>query len=608
MDLEFRILGQLEAVTRERSLSLGSPKQRALLGTLLLHANEPVSRDRLIEDLWGDAAPKTVNAVLNVYLSRLRRLLADATGDHPLVRQASGYVLRVSPEQLDAYRFEVLLEKGRRELASGDARLAAQTIRQALGLWRGPALADFTSEPFAQNEIARLEELRLTAFEGRIEAELALGHHHALVAELESLVAAHPYREGIVAQLMLALYRCGRQAEALESYRRARRTFVQELGIEPGPRLQALERAILSQDASLDSETQKPAEEERAEAVGQQRRPMRWVLALTMGLVLVVAVAAVAVDHNPSKASPAPVALEGDSVAVIDADRGTVVGEIPVGGRPTGLAVGEGSVWVANRDDNTLLRIDARSREVVRTIGLSVKPTTVAVGAESVWVLSDWALLRFDPDINEVVGRVSLPRKGRFFPWIFLEVGENSVWVCSCATLDGALAHIDPDTNSMVFMRKGPVGAIEYGDGALWALTGYELGTIERIDPRTNAVVRTLPLGRLGGAATIKPRLIVADEGGSWSATAEALWRIDPSTGRVTGSVPLGQPPVDVAVGDGTVWVAAYDGNVLGIDPTSQTVAATIPLGLRPLERPDAMAVGEGAVWVALTTLVPITP
>jgi DNA-binding SARP family transcriptional activator len=245
LDLEFCVLGPLEVIRGQHVLPLGSPKQRALLGLFLVHANEPIPRERLIEELWGDAAPKTVNAVLNVYLTRLRRLLADGTGEQLLLTQAAGYVLSVRPEELDARRFEALLERGRRELASGETEQASLTLRDALALWRGPALADLAFEPFAQTEIARLEELRLTAHEARIEADFALGRQDSLVAELETLVAAHPYREGLRAQLMLALYRSGRQAEALETYRRARRTFSEELGIDPSPRLQELEGAIL---------------------------------------------------------------------------------------------------------------------------------------------------------------------------------------------------------------------------------------------------------------------------------------------------------------------------------------------------------------------------
>jgi DNA-binding SARP family transcriptional activator len=249
-----------------------------------VHANEPLSRERLIEELWGDAAPRTVNAVLSVYLSRLRRLLADGTGEQLLRTHTTGYVLGVRPDGLDARRFESLLEQGRRELPSGEAERASTTLQEALALWRGPALADFALEPFAQIEIARLEELRLTALEARIEADLLLGRQDSLVAELETLVAAHPFREGLRAQLMLALYRSGRQAEALETYRHARRIFSEELGIEPGPRLQELERAILRHYSSLAApglEAPRVREEKGTEKVRKPRRiPLRGTLAL----------------------------------------------------------------------------------------------------------------------------------------------------------------------------------------------------------------------------------------------------------------------------------------------------------------------------------------
>ena len=384
MDLEFRVLGPLEVIRGQQRLPLGSPKQRALLGLLVVHANEPIPRERLIEELWGDAAPKTVNAVLSVYLSRLRRLLADGAGEQLLLTQAAGYVLSVPPEGLDARRFEALLERGGRELASGEAGRASLTLRDALALWRGPALADLAFEPFAQAEIARLEELRLAALEARIEADLALGHQDSLVAELQTLVAAHPFREGLRAQLMLALYRSGRQAEALEVYRRARRTFSEELGIEPGPRLRELEGAILRHDSSLEppgSEVLR-REEEWTETMREKRRlPRRGTLALAAALGLVVVAAVVAAVRDSSGRSSAPVQLAGESVAVIDPETDTIIGEVPVGGKPAGPAVGEGSVWVGNREDNTLLEIDPRSLDVVQTIGLSVAPTDVEVGA-----------------------------------------------------------------------------------------------------------------------------------------------------------------------------------------------------------------------------------
>lgn len=573
-----------------------------------MHANEPISRERLIDELWRDAAPKTVNAVLSVYLSRLRRLLADGRGEQLLLTEAAGYVLRVPPEGLDSHRFEALLAEGRGELAS-DADRASLTLREALALWRGPALADLAFEPFAQTEIARLEALRLSALEARIEADLALGRHDSLVAELETLVAEHPYREVIRAQLMLALYRSGRQAEALETYRRARRAFSEELGIEPGPRLRELEKAILRQDPSLEAPTPealKSQDEEGIETARHQRRfRTRWALALGIAVVLVIAAALVAAVRYSSGGSPEPFVLAGNSVAVIDPGTDAIAGEIPVGGRPAGPAVGEGSVWVGNRDDNTLLRIDPRSLDVVRTIGLSVVPTDVEVGAGSVWILSDQALLRVDPAINKVVGSIRLPR-GSGRGWSRLAVVPNGVVVCSCGVdgPPGAVIRVNADVTSFVTVRRSPVWEIAYGEGALWAITGWEQDTIERIDPKTNAVVERIRLAGIGEAHGWRYRMVVG-AGAIWVSAPASLWRIDPATTRFTGSVRLGHSGEgSVATGDGAVWVASLDGIVLRVDPDSQTVAKAIPLGrlIYPADSWNSVAVGEGSAWVAVTS------
>jgi predicted ATPase/DNA-binding SARP family transcriptional activator len=242
--VEFSILGPLEAWEGSTPVALGGTKQRALLAVLLLHANEVVSTERLIDLLWDEPPAKATKAV-QVYASRLRKALG---GEMPRSRPR-GYLLELSPEQLDLGRFRRLRKEARREPAR-----AAESLEEALALWRGPALAEFTGEPFAQVERGRLEEERLEALEERVEAELASGRHAALVGELEALVATHPLRERLRRQLMLALYRCGRQAEALAAYRQARRLLVEDLGIEPGRALQQLEQAILLQAPELELE------------------------------------------------------------------------------------------------------------------------------------------------------------------------------------------------------------------------------------------------------------------------------------------------------------------------------------------------------------------
>jgi DNA-binding SARP family transcriptional activator len=244
--VEFRILGPLEVVEEGRRLALGGPRQRALLAILLTRANEVVSNDRLIDELWGAQPPRAGTNALQYHVSQLRKTLGRSDA---IVTREPGYLIQVAPHELDLLRFEQLVEEAR--WASADK--AARLLRDALSLWRGQALADLASEPIAQAEILRLEELRLAALELRIETDLALGRHRELVGELEVLVLEHPLRERPRAQLMLALYRSGRQAEALDIYREGRRLLVDELGIEPGLELQELEKAILRHDPGLSS-------------------------------------------------------------------------------------------------------------------------------------------------------------------------------------------------------------------------------------------------------------------------------------------------------------------------------------------------------------------
>ena len=246
--MEFRILGPLEAWDAGGEVSLGGRKPRALLAVLLLHPNEVVPADRLIEELWGEDSPERASAALRVNVSRLRKALPRDV----LTTRSPGYVVRVEPDELDLDRFGRLVDEGRSLLARGLAADSSERLREALALWRGPALADFAYESFAQAAIGRLEELRLAAVELRIDADLALGRHDELVGELEALVAEHPLRERLRRSLMTALYRSGRQAEALEAYRDARRALVDELGIEPSPALEELERLVLRQDPALD--------------------------------------------------------------------------------------------------------------------------------------------------------------------------------------------------------------------------------------------------------------------------------------------------------------------------------------------------------------------
>ena len=306
--MEIRILGSLEVAQNAGVPAPLAYKLRALLAVLLLHRGHAVSADRLIDDLWGDQPPATATKSLQVYVSQLRKAL----GEGVLETRSGGYALVVDADQVDAARFERMLEQGIDQLDQGRAREAAAVLASALTLWRGQPLADFAYEPWAQAEIARLEALRLAALEERIDADLALGKHGTLIAELEGLVEAHPTRERLSGQLMLALYRSGRQADALEIFRERRRRLVDELGIEPGPALRELEAAILRQDPSLDP----PAR--HSSPLLARRRPRLRLVALAGAALLAAGVVAGAValgcDENKPAAASAAVKALPDSI------------------------------------------------------------------------------------------------------------------------------------------------------------------------------------------------------------------------------------------------------------------------------------------------------
>ena len=338
-------------------LEIGAGKQRALLAVLLLEAGSAVPMERLIDALWEEDAPASAVNSVHVYVSQLRKLLGAR-----LVTRGHGYALDVEPGELDLHRFEQAIADGREHLARGDADGAARVLREGLALWRGPALADFTYERFAQDEIRRLEELRLTADEERIDADLERGRHSALVPELEVLVREHPLRERLRGQLMLALYRCGRQADALEAYRTGRDLLVEEVGLEPGPALKNLQAAILRQDPDLEP-ARPPAR--RVRAPRRRRGPL---LVAGGGALLLVAIVTVALAISGGDDTAGLTTIVPNSVAVIDPATDRIVADIPVGATPTSVAVGEGGVWVLNADDRTVSKIDARRLRVERTV------------------------------------------------------------------------------------------------------------------------------------------------------------------------------------------------------------------------------------------------
>ena len=359
--MDFHILGPLEVHDDRGEISIGGGKQRALLALLLIHPNESLATDRLIDELWAGEPPPTAAKIIQNHVSQLRRTL----GNGRLQTLARGYALRVGPGELDVDRFKQRVADGRTAQAAGDPEGASSLLHEALAMWRGPPLAEFTYEAFAQREIGQLEELRLNALIERLDADLALGRHADLVGELETLVAQHPLQERLRGQLMLALYRCGRQAEALHVYQDARHTLVEELGLEPGEPLRRLEQSILTHDSAIErpvirTATFRSRRSVEVEALAAVLRNQR-VLVVVLASAAVVAVSAAAVfalsDHSVPRAN-----ITGNEVAGIDPGSNRVTDQVGVGVAPAALALGNGSLWVANTVDQSVSRIDLASR------------------------------------------------------------------------------------------------------------------------------------------------------------------------------------------------------------------------------------------------------
>ena len=581
--MEFRILGPLEVEQDGHSLGLGGAQQRALLAVLLIHRGEVLSTDRLIDELWVERAPPTAAKTVQGYVSQLRKVL----GEDAIVTRGHGYVLAVGPDRVDVARFEALVSEGRTALADGDAAGADQRLCEALGLWRGEPLADFAYESFAQAEIARLQESRLSALEARIDAELALGEHSRLVGELEALVHEHPLRERLIGQLMLALYRSGRQAEALESYRIARSRLVEELGLDPGRDLQQLEGAILAQDRALDSPIRGSARGPPATA--RDRRG--GLLIAAAGAVLLAAIAGAVVRLSGS--GSASVRVGADSLAVIDPRSNTVVGSAPVGARPGAIAFGSGSLWVANMDDQNVSRVDPATLQTTRVLTVDGIPTGIAASTNAIWVVesnpgaSTVSVNRLDPEFDAVGPAV---RIGNVVPGGPAAVAAhgNAVWV---APSSGLLTRLDPATAQIAHQvdpNAGPT-AIAVDNDAVW-LTDSEANNVTRIDPtglQTPTAVGNGPSGIAVGA------------GGVWVADSQdnAIVRIDPNTRSVITTIAVGHSPAGIAVGAGSIWVAnSGDGTVTRIDPHTFRVLATVAVG----GSPQAITIADGRVWVTV--------
>ena len=605
----FRMLGPLEVWFNGAPVKIGGARQRALLAMLLLNANRVVPREQLIDDLLDDARPETADHTLRLQISRLRSVVDQPGAPEPrLVRQPPGYRLRVDPGELDLDVFEELLAQAHRATDSGDHDFASRTLREAEALWRGRPLADLESKPFAQIEVERLAEMRLVAAEGRIDADLALGRHHRLVPELERMVAEHPLRERVRGQAMLALYRSGRQADALAAYRDGRAHLVDQLGVEPGPALRGLERAILRQDAALDlpgSVSPRPSGEPPADqqvvaapsvlppASGQRGRVRRWATVTVAAATVAFVAFLVAATMGPEGKRTLQVgrSLAGDGVALVSPANGAIKATVALRAAPSDIVAGFGSLWVTEPTAGDVVRIDPSAHRILATIPLGARPSRIVVGGGAVWVLDPVSrtVSAIDPATDTVAQTIAVAGGASD---VAFDAGR--LWILD--RRKGTVNRLDPGTGlrrATVGIGGDPSSLTAIGDG-IW-VTDNELGLVQRIDPGTATVAQTV---RVGGA----PAAIAATNAATWvvDRLAATVSRVSLHGGTSVSPVGVGGAPSTLATAGGTLWVGdERHGILLGLDPQTKSVMARVHVG----GSISSLATDHG-LWVAVHGLV----
>ena len=616
--MDYRILGPLEVADGDRPVALGGDRQRAVLGQLLLHRNEVVASERLIDELWGERPPPTAGKILQNYVSQLRRALGANGSDGPLETHGRGYRLRVEPGALDLERFERCLESGREALAAGDPERAAAEFRAGLGMWRGPPLPELADTAEARVEIDRILERRVIALEGRVEADLARGRHAELIAELEAAVAHEPLRERLRAQLMLALYRSGRQAEALEVHRDGRRVLAEELGLEPGPALTRLERAILEHDPALE-----PPPAPRAAAACGARARTRPTLAGPAGRPprscswrprprRSLSWAAARPRRPGSRLRPRTRSWRSTSRAGGSRRR-------PRSGR-TRAASPPGRVRSGCSTATTgRCRASIRAtRRVTRTFAIGAVPTAVAVGGGGVWIGA--GPTTSDPRTQLGAGnhvgarggadrrRLGRDRRAHHAP----EGGREGVCRGRPAPAGGRRgrrlggrarrgsgadrpgdqprAHRSPAASTRARWRSAAAAC------GRSARAPYRAATIWQIEPRSGHVVRRIDVPADGLDA------IVFGAGSLWGTDGDGgrVWRIDigqPGRRPTMQTVAMAPGVGGIAFEPHGVWVTnPLDDTVSRIDPATNRVSRVIHMPAAPRD----LAIGQGRVWVTL--------
>jgi YVTN family beta-propeller protein len=608
--MKISLLGAVEASVDGTPIALGGPRQRAVLADLALGVGHVVTPAQLIDDVWGERPPPSAKPTLETYISRLRQILTSSGSSAvALVTRPGGYLFTAAaPDCIDAFQFRFLAARGDASLARGDVAEARRLVSSAVELWRGQALADIQDAPFAVLAGRRLEEERLAAIETLVESRLAIGQHRDLVPELQTLISGSPYRERFHAQLIVALYRSGRQADALAVFGRARKLLADDLGIEPGRLLRDLHQAVLLQSPELDlpaARTDVRGQQAGIAAISSSRafepriaasdrtlqspstaRPgwqaWRWpAVAAALGLVAAVVVplalraesaqgnvlaqgigqltASGTIARSAVLPTPAEATLMADGSIWVTSPAGNVVYRvnpatdtvdqtIPVGSGPSAITASGSDIWVANTLDGTVSRISAMTSQVVQTIDVGTEPTGITSGDGSIWVAdpSLSILSALSPASGTVMSTIPLSS-----PPFAVAYGAGSLWVTSPTY--NTVTRIDPDSDEpgqQIQVGSGPT-AIDYGLDSVWVANGLD-STVTRLNPASDAVADTIRVGD-------GPDALAVSGGSVWVANrlSDTLTRISAGTDGSAKTVHLGGSPTGLAPDGTSIWVAA---------------------------------------------------
>jgi DNA-binding SARP family transcriptional activator/streptogramin lyase len=585
--VEYRILGPLDVTDGERAVTIAAGRERALLILLLLHRSGAVSVDAIVEALWPVDPPPSAAKVVQNYILRLRKAL----GHEAVSTVPGGYALDLGKDDLDTERASSLFATGRESLRRGAPEEAVRLIGTGLELWRGEPLSDVRYDDFVQLEIARLDEVRISAIEDQTDARLQLGQHAELVADLEQQVRRWPLRERPCVQLMTALYRSGRQADALAAYQAARAALTEQ-GLEPSLALRDLQRAILNQDPSLDV----PPAAARLPPSGVRSR-RNWAGAAVALIALIALVLTTTVLLLERQSSRRPISsLPADSLAQIDPDNGNVLRSFAVGKTPTAVALTANAAWVTSFDDRTVTRID-RATGNAKVSGSPSTPTGVAADEEGVWVISsfDGTIERLDVNGAGVLA-VLRARPGL----TDVAAGRGAVWITNASL--GTLTHIEAGTNEVVSILRGlakPTG-VALGAGRTWVAETAGR-RVDGVNAASGHIVLRIPL-------QLEPGELAFGDGALWAANPHdaTVTRIDPYSGRQQ-LVSVGAAPSHIAVADGHTWVTLdRDHSLVELD--SRTGAVEQRLSLANPEAvnrghaitPGGLATDRVSVWISV--------